>query len=270
MPVFGGELPVGAGLLWYSDTAPSSFLICDGSSLSRATYAKLFAVLGTTYGSADANSFNLPDLRQRFPLGKAASGTGNSLAGTGGAIDHTHTSAAHTHTVPAHYHGMGTGATLAVDIAHTHGSSSVTGTVGGTDGTHSHTASSTTAGAHSHTYSITYQTNTANADAGTRLKGTDGTGTTRTNTTALTIDSGGGHTHPITVNTTNSEHGHSHSLTAAGQTIGATSKTPTGLVGLVTGGVDGNAAMTSGSTTPSATGANNPPYVVVNYIIKFQ
>lgn len=191
MPIFGGELPIGAGLLWYSGTAPDSFLICDGTSLSRTTYAKLFAILGTTYGSVDASSFSLPDLRQRFPLGKAASGTGNALAGTGGAIDHTHTSAAHTHSVPAHYHGMGTGADLAV----------------------------------------------TNSPSGYSAWG-----------------------------------GSVTSTAPKGDTSAGSYAAPTisGRIGLVTGGVDGNAAMTSGSTTPGATGANNPPYLVVNYIIKYQ
>lgn len=241
MPVFGGELPIGAGLMWYSATAPASFLICDGTSLSRATYAKLFAVIGTTYGAADANSFSLPDLRQRFPLGKAASGTGNALAGTGGAIDHAHTSAAHTHTVPAHYHDMGTGSTAAIDISHTHGTSSVTGTIDGGG----------------HTHSLQVRTFTGNTTNGTRIGNTNLSTNQNDNTTAATQTDAGTHTH-------------THSLTAAGQTLGTTSKSLTGKVGLVTGGVDGNASMTSGSTTPSDTGTNNPPYLVVNYIIKFQ
>lgn len=241
MPIFGGELPIGAGLLWYSATAPASFLICDGSSLSRTTYAKLFAIIGTTYGSADANSFSLPDLRQRFPLGKAASGTGNALAGTGGSIDHTHTSASHTHGLPAHYHDMGAGATAAVDISHTHGTSTVTGSITGGD----------------HTHSLQVRTFTGNTTNGTRIGNTNLSTNQNDNTTAATQTDTGSHTHTF-------------SLTASGQTLGATSKSVTGKVGLVTGGVDGNSSMTSDPTTPGATGSNNPPYVVVNYIIKFQ
>lgn len=43
-------------------TAPDGWLICDGSAVSRITYAGLFAVIGTTYGAGDGNStFNLPD-----------------------------------------------------------------------------------------------------------------------------------------------------------------------------------------------------------------
>jgi microcystin-dependent protein len=83
--------PCGAAALWFTATPPTGWLICDGSAVSRTTYADLFAVLGTAYGVGDGTTtFNLPDLRGRFPLGKAASGTGSTLGGTGGAIDHTH------------------------------------------------------------------------------------------------------------------------------------------------------------------------------------
>jgi len=56
----------GAVILWPTDTAPSGFLECDGSSLLRATYAALFAIIGTLYGTADVTHFNLPDYRGRF------------------------------------------------------------------------------------------------------------------------------------------------------------------------------------------------------------
>ena len=50
-------------------TAPAGWLVCDGSAVSRTTYAKLFAVIGTTYGEGDGNStFNLPDLNYCIPM----------------------------------------------------------------------------------------------------------------------------------------------------------------------------------------------------------
>lgn len=95
-------VPVGAMQLWGSATAPERWRICNGDAVSRATYQSLFAVIGTTYGAGDGSTtFNLPDLRQRFPLGKAASGTGATLGGTGGTIDHTHSGGSHTHTISA-------------------------------------------------------------------------------------------------------------------------------------------------------------------------
>ncbi len=58
-------------------------MLCDGSAVSRSTYADLFAVISTTYGSGDGSStFNVPDLQGKFPQGKDGS---NNLAGTGGA-----------------------------------------------------------------------------------------------------------------------------------------------------------------------------------------
>ena len=45
-------------------TAPSGYLACDGSAVSRTTYANLFAVIGTTYGEGDGSTtFNLPDIQ---------------------------------------------------------------------------------------------------------------------------------------------------------------------------------------------------------------
>lgn len=83
--------PSGAMMAYGGATAPPGYLLCDGSAVSRTLYNHLFATLGTTYGAGDGSTtFNLPDLRQRFPLGKADSGTGSDLGATGGTIDHTH------------------------------------------------------------------------------------------------------------------------------------------------------------------------------------
>lgn len=93
-------VPIGAIQMWVSETAPERWLICNGDAVSRTTYQGLFAVIGTTYGAGDTSTtFNLPDLRQRFPLGKAASGTGSTLGSTGGAIDHTHSGGSHVHAI---------------------------------------------------------------------------------------------------------------------------------------------------------------------------
>lgn len=56
-------VPVGSTMLYPSSSAPSGFLVCGGQAVSRGTYAALFALVGTTFGSGDGSTtFNLPSL----------------------------------------------------------------------------------------------------------------------------------------------------------------------------------------------------------------
>lgn len=97
-PVVPSPVPTGGIMAYGAAAAPSGFLLCDGSAVSRATYATLFGVVGTTYGAGDGSTtFNIPDLRGKFPFGKATAGTGNALGASFGNIDHTHTGPSHTH-----------------------------------------------------------------------------------------------------------------------------------------------------------------------------
>jgi len=55
-------LPIGTILMYGSITAPSGFLNCNGSAVSRTTYSALFSVIGTTFGSGNGTTtFNVPD-----------------------------------------------------------------------------------------------------------------------------------------------------------------------------------------------------------------
>jgi hypothetical protein len=103
LPVSGvGNVPSGAVLPYGGSSSPAGFFLCNGQAISRTTYSTLFGIVGTAYGVGDGSTtFNVPDLRQRFPLGLAASGTGSVLGGVGGNIDHTHTISdpGHTHTL---------------------------------------------------------------------------------------------------------------------------------------------------------------------------
>ncbi len=76
-----GTAPIGSSVLWWSDTLPSGFGtwgFCNGQSLDRTTFAALFAILGTTYGAVDGSHFNVPDLRERTPVGKSTMGGASS------------------------------------------------------------------------------------------------------------------------------------------------------------------------------------------------
>lgn len=129
--------PPGLIQMYAVATAPTGWLLCDGSAVSRATWAALFAVIGTTFGAGDGSTtFNLPDLRGKAPIGQGAGAglTPRTLAVSGGEETHVLTTAelaAHNHGVtdPGHGHGVtdpghGHGVT---DPQHKHGVSGDTG-----------------------------------------------------------------------------------------------------------------------------------------------
>jgi microcystin-dependent protein len=72
----------GSMMMYGGASAPSGWLLCDGTSYLQATYAALFTAIGTTYGSADGSHFNVPDMRGRIPIG-VGTGAGGGASGTG-------------------------------------------------------------------------------------------------------------------------------------------------------------------------------------------
>ncbi|MEM7183581.1 MAG: phage tail protein [Spirochaetota bacterium] len=67
-------VPTGTILPYAGATAPTGYLLCDNSPVSRTTYADLFAVIGTTWGSGDGSTtFNVPDARAASPTGAGTS-----------------------------------------------------------------------------------------------------------------------------------------------------------------------------------------------------
>lgn len=75
-------------------TIPSGWLLCNGQSVSRQSYQRLFAAIGTAYGSVDGSTFNVPDLQERVPVGlSAGSAEFGTLGATAGAKTHTLTAA---------------------------------------------------------------------------------------------------------------------------------------------------------------------------------
>ena len=135
----GGGAPVGQIVAWSGSAGslPSGYFLCDGSAISRSTYAALFAIVGTTHGSGNGSStFNIPDLRDRFVLG-ASNSTGDtsypgvSPGATGGSADATLVS--HSHTINNHTHN-------------------VSGNTGNQSANHSHTFSGSGSSSHSHDF----------------------------------------------------------------------------------------------------------------------
>lgn len=109
------RLPAGLGAPYFGGTVPSGWLLCNGAAISRTTYAKLFAAIGTTWGTGNGTTtFNLPDGRNDFIRGASSTlplGTRQADAFK----SHTHdasatTAGAHTHNVPDGGTGGGAGA----------------------------------------------------------------------------------------------------------------------------------------------------------------
>ena len=63
-------VPCGTIVPFAGVTAPAGYLLCDGSSLIRGDFAELFQAIGTSWGTASASVFNIPDLRGYVPRGR--------------------------------------------------------------------------------------------------------------------------------------------------------------------------------------------------------
>jgi microcystin-dependent protein len=72
--------PVGSMTMYAGASAPTGWLLCDGSAVSRTTYSGLYTAISTTWGIGNGSTtFNLPDMREASPYGV---GTWASVTGT--------------------------------------------------------------------------------------------------------------------------------------------------------------------------------------------
>jgi len=106
-------IPTATIVPWSSASVPSGFLECDGSAVSRTTYATLFGIVGTTYGVGDgATTFNVPDLADNVPVGKsnnkalASTGGANTVAATGNVGGSTANATLSTAQLASHSHSF--------------------------------------------------------------------------------------------------------------------------------------------------------------------
>lgn len=190
----GGILPPTGALMPYAgSSAPTGYLICDGSAVSRNTYSNLYNLItsnGTVfpYGSGDGSTtFNLPDLRGRMPVGLGTHSTVDALGENDGA--------AVANRRPAHSHAGSTDAA----------------------GSHQHTGSTSTGGSHSHSVDDYYES--ANLAYNFRRDASaQGVGATSGSTLSRTVSLSGDHSHTFT---TGSAGSHTHNVTV-GSTGGTT------------------------------------------------
>lgn len=137
-------VPVGC-INWFTsiipDNLPVGWLICDGSAYSSLAeiapgvpnpYYDLFDVIGTTFGTAGANTFRVPDLRGLFVRALNNAGGTPAAYDPGRAFASVQTSSVqtHTHQLPSLSHDH----TITVnDPGHNHSAASAT-VVGGSPG----------------------------------------------------------------------------------------------------------------------------------------
>ena len=101
LPIVQHTARVGEVSLFAGSTAPTGWLICDGSAVSRTTYSALFAVIGTTYGTGDGSTtFNLPDFRDNFPVGAGSTYSLNSKGGSPTVTLDVTQIPSHNHAIP--------------------------------------------------------------------------------------------------------------------------------------------------------------------------
>jgi len=115
-------VPPGTVVAFGGTAIPTGWLLCDGSALSRATYATLFATVGTLHGSGDGTTtFNLPDYRGRFlrgtdlatgrdpdRAGRTAAHPGGSTGDAVGSVEDWD-SLSHVHGIPGAAVGLASG-----------------------------------------------------------------------------------------------------------------------------------------------------------------
>jgi microcystin-dependent protein len=232
--------PTGALMPFAGISAPSGFLLCDGSAVSRDTYSELFSVIGTSYGIGDGSTtFNVPDLKGKVIAGfNSGLSYYNSIGKTGGNNTHAISIA----EMPSHNH---TGTTS------TNGNHNHDGTTS-TNGNHNHNGTTSTNGSHTHTSNaIGGQGNygLAIADGTNTAESTDASGgelNVWTVPGALTINANGDHNHTYTTST-NGDHNHTYTTSTNG--------------------------LHNHTFTSDNTGGGNAiellqPYLVMNYIIK--
>jgi microcystin-dependent protein len=261
--------PTGMISIHAGSTAPTGWLLCDGTSYASASYTQLFSTIGYTFGGSGAN-FNVPNLKGRVVVGIDASQASFDTRGeTGGAMTHQHVASntgsdgSHTHTTADHSHNT---------TDHSHNTDD-----------HSHYAD------HSHNYSHAH-----NISGGSHSHGITGS-VSANNTAGRKVSSGNtsntmqdiGHAHGdnFSVSTDSS---HAHTVDAGGggtsnangfgvSTGGANAGNTTS--GASTGNTTGGASagnttntatpLTHSHTTPASDALSNlQPYIALNYIIK--
>lgn len=232
-------IPAGIILQYGGSSTPSGWLECDGSAVSRSTYATLFAAISTTYGTGDgATTFNLPDFKNASPIGKGARTV--TASGSDSDVDTT----GDTLTVASNNTKWVTG----MSVVFTLSSGTITGLTSGN--TYYVIRSSSTL--------VQLASSLANAQNGTAINMTAKSSPvwtiTHTDTTRTLGETGGEESHAMS---STELLAHTHAIS-----------TPSTFAGGGANNAPGGSAGTSGSTGGNAAMNIMNPFVAVMFIIK--
>ena len=285
-------IPVGGLMPYAGATSPEGWLLCDGTAINRTTYANLFSLIGTTYGSGNGTTtFNVPDMRSRMPMG-AGAGTGltsRALAATGGAESVVIASGnlpLHQHTT-AHTHGTTIATTTALTATGVPSDNTTAGPSDNTsDGPNDNTSDGASATSHDHGYEHRHgNQNTyydGSHDHGVYYVADAGSGTTRNRVSATgslvsngAVVTAGYHAHVMSttdyiggiVNTGSGGVAHTHTMKNHTHTMkNHTHDFNHGHTGTTSSQSDSNSG--NGGFANTALGLMNP-FLAINYIIKY-
>jgi len=236
---FVGELRMYAG-----DAPPTNWLFCNGQAIDRTTYALLFTIIGTKFGTGNGTTtFNLPDLRGRVPIGTNPGGSYGAAAGAvGGSKDLI---------VVNHFHGVNLNSGND-SVNHTH---RVDVWSGAANVDHTHNVSIQSGGQsydHLHLMAGAYQVNAASSNA------TYVVGNSQDNIyggVAYTHGASSDHSHGVNGNTGGFSANHVHAINTDSGTVSAW-----------------HTHNTNGNTAQAGSGdgvnANLPPYCAINYMMR--
>jgi len=293
----------GTILMWGGPTnsLPDRYLLCNGATLNKNTYDKLFDAIGYIHGGS-GNSFKIPDLRNRFIVG---SGSSYNVAATGGATNVALTAPQmpqHNHPISGANAPHGHGVSFNSGGANApHGHPGSTGGGGnhnhpsgsaGSAGNHNHPSGSTApVGGHIHT--IAPSNTPIYKPPGTPgwTRGTvGGVGVVTTNMTPDTMtfgfrqapknptpvptSSAGGHSHNVSVNSTSSAHTHPAAVNSTSSahnhpvTVSGANAPHSHSINGNTGGANAPHNHPLGNAGGNGAHENRPPYYSLCYIIQ--
>jgi microcystin-dependent protein len=256
--------PTGMISIHAGSSAPTGWLLCDGTSYSTTTYANLFSTVGYTFGGSGEN-FSVPNLKGKVVVGTDGAQTQFDTRGeTGGSMTHQHSASNSGDTTPTTSNASAGNTTGGASAGNTTGGASAGNTTGSNSANHSHSVNppetATTGDNHAHATNtvtgilkVSSGSTSLNVASGQHTHGMDSDNHSH-NVNIASLDSdnqSANHTHSTTDHSHDTAD-HTHSTTDHSHNT-----------------ADHTHTVLHSHTTPASDSLSNlQPYMALNYIIK--